>query len=102
MSEQKSEVRDPISDKEKVKLLAEKVVWAIKYMNPKGSGSMMKPTEDGGFTIVSWVSDFCDALETCGYIVDRDAIDRIRNPKKKKSARHATPAASTEQPTTDN
>jgi len=92
MSEKRSEVKGQKSDKEKIAMLAKKVVWALKYMNPKGSGSMMMPTEDGSsFTIVSWVSDFCDALEECGYTIDRDALDRIRNPRKKKAARHSTP-----------
>ena len=62
--------------------LAGKVIWALKYLDCKGSGLLVK---DGGKCIVPWIDDFIETLAHAGIIVTKEDVMNIRNPPKKKS-----------------
>ena len=74
--------------KEKAGVLASKVIWALKYLDCKGSGCMIRENEDGTKMIfVSWIDDFIEALASVGLVVKKEDVMNIRNPPKKRSKR---------------
>ena len=89
-------LNDPskISDRDKIVMLARKVIWAIKYLDCRGSGTMARESADGTkMELISWVTDFCDTLDQVGIVVDRAALDAIRHPVKK--SKRVKPALNT-------
>lgn len=71
--------------------LAKRVVWAIKFLDCKGSGSVCIQPKDGGEPrIMPWDDWFFDALDKIGYLVDRKAYrDQLNAKSAKKRKRKA-------------
>ena len=75
------------TDAELLSLFASKIIFALKYLHTRSSGSVMMVTDKatGKVTCKPWVDDFCDALQEGEIEIDRDALDKIRNPRKRTS-----------------
>lgn len=86
MSEQ--QVATELTADQKIELLADKLIFALKHANFPGAGLVAYGIHDGGpIRMVHWTEDFCDALDKCGFQIDRDALDAVRNPPRRRKAR---------------
>lgn len=74
------------------KALAQRVLWALKFLKTPGGGGMVPLSEPGeeAFEVKPWEEWFMDALDAFGYHIDRAKFwDAKDNPKKRKKARRA-------------
>lgn len=86
MSEQQAAVE--LTADQKIELLGGKLIFALKHANFPGAGLVAYGIHDGGpIRMVHWMQDFCDALDQCGFQIDRDALDKVRNPPRRRKAR---------------
>lgn len=65
-----------LTDKQKIELLAKKVLFAVKYLKGTGSVFNIKTGECEGH----WLPIFCKALRDCGFQCDDDAVRFVRTP----------------------
>ena len=72
---------------QKINLLAGKLIFALKYFKLTGPGLIAHGLNDPDATeirMVPWTEDFCEALDQCGIHIDRDELDKVRKPPKRR------------------
>lgn len=68
--------------------LASCVLWALKFLKtPGGSGMWCGTSKDGEMVTKPWQERFMDALDKCGYVIDREAFWEPKDKKKGKPAK---------------
>lgn len=77
-----------MSDKEKIELLARKVIFALQYLDCRGSGMVLLDVNNPTATslkTVHWTRDFAEALkDATGIEVDLEKLDEQRLPKRER------------------
>ncbi len=69
--------------------LAARVIWALKYTKPKGGGGSVFHIDKG--EAQPWDEWFMDALDSVGYVVDREKYREMQDGKKpKKTVKRVT------------
>lgn len=76
---------------QKIELLANKVIFALQYANFPGAGLVAHGVHgQGPVSMVHWTEDFRDALGRCGFPIDREALDKVRNPPRSRRGQHVS------------
>jgi len=71
--------------------LAQRVIWALKYMNPKGGNGSVFHVDKG--ETQPWDDWFIDGLAEVGYVVDRKKYREMREGKKPTKTKRAKKTA---------
>lgn len=54
------------------------VLYALVYMNPRGSGRMITRMADGSQGKAYWMDRFCGVMANAGLNIDREMVERVR------------------------